>query len=98
MSIRIPVLVALSFGLATHANAASELDHMSCTGSLVQGDDGYHLDPEAGSAPWCPATIPKEFLKRILKTCAVGGRCHIEGAVSGHGMFEWSSVRSVTRR
>jgi hypothetical protein len=33
----------------------------------------------------------------VLRTCAVGSRCHIDGSVHGHGLFEWYRIRSVTR-
>ena len=97
MPIRVTWLCALLFALKANAFAAGDLEHQSCSGSLIRGDDGYQLDPEPGSEPWCSSPIPKELLQIVLRTCSAGSRCHIEGEIRGHGQFEWYRIRSVTR-
>ena len=97
MPIRITWLWALLVVLNTNAFAGGDLAHQSCSGPIIHGDDGYQLDPEPGSEPWCSSIIPQELLQKVLRTCVVGSRCHIEGEIRGHGEFEWYRIRSVTR-
>ena len=103
MLIRITLLFTLLCGLFFFLNAnsiayaAGDLEHLSCSGSIIQGNDGYQLEPDAGAEPWCSSGLPQRLLQKVLRTCAVGSRCHIEGSVRGHGLFEWYRIRSVTR-
>jgi len=99
MSIRITLLCTFLLVSNTNAFAAGEgdLEHQSCSGSIIRGDEGYQLEPDAGSEPWCNSAIPQALLQKVLRTCAVGSRCHIDGSVHGHGLFEWYRIRSVTR-
>jgi hypothetical protein len=63
--------------------------------------DGYTLiaDPDSKSL-WCAASIGEDarspLVKRVLKTCAPGSHCHIEGAFTGHGLFFWTRISSVS--
>jgi len=70
--------------------------HQACSGVLVLEGGYYELKPDAGSGLWCDASVAKELVGRVLKACAVGSRCHIEGSVRGHGVFYWLHISSVT--
>ena len=98
MSIRNTLLCTLLLVLNSGAFAVAEgdLEHQSCSGSIIRGNEGYQLDPDSGSEPWCSSAIPQALLQQVLRACAVGTRCHIEGSVRGHGLFEWYRIRSVT--
>ncbi|MGO9358436.1 MAG: hypothetical protein ACLP1D_12300 [Xanthobacteraceae bacterium] len=98
MPMRLTLLCALLLALNSNAFAqgGADLNRLSCAGSVIHGNEGYQLEADAGSAPWCDSAIPPKLLPRVLRTCAVGNRCHIEGSVRGHGLFEWYRIRSIT--
>jgi hypothetical protein len=88
--------------IAGAADAAGK--RQVCSGVLTKDEDGGHLlKPDAGSSLWCDAYIGDDFhtgdasVSRVLKVCAVGGRCHIEGSFVGHGVFFWKHISSVSR-
>ena len=92
------VLLLLLAGMGDAS--AAPVGRQSCSGVLAQDADGYALvaDPDSKSL-WCAAAIGDDknspLAKRVLKTCKVGGRCHIEGAFSGHGLFFWTQISTV---
>ena len=87
--------------LSTWPGGASSapVGRQSCSGVLMHDDGGYLLLPDPDSTPWCPAYIGDDDkspqARKVLKTCKVGGRCHIEGTFSGHGNFYWTQLSSV---
>jgi hypothetical protein len=91
----------LALLLGTQAGFSASAQRQTCSGILAHDDDGYLLQPDAGTkSPWCPAYIGDDeksaLAKRVLKTCAVGSHCHIEGSFSGHGIFYWMKISSVS--
>ena len=94
-------LAALALLLSINAGSAASGDRQSCSGILTHEDDGYALvaDPNSKSL-WCAASIGERekapLVKRVLKTCAVGTHCHIEGLFTGHGLFYWTQISSVS--
>jgi hypothetical protein len=87
--------------LSTQLGFSASVQRQSCSGILAHDDDGYLLQPDAGTkSPWCPAYIGDDdksaLAKRVLKTCALGGHCHIEGSFAGHGIFYWTKISSVS--
>jgi hypothetical protein len=81
--------------------AAAPVGRQSCSGVLAHDADGYMLvaDPNSKSL-WCDAAIGEgessPLARQVLKTCKIGGRCHIEGSFSGHGIFFWTQISAVT--
>jgi hypothetical protein len=90
-ALMVPVFV--SAGLTA---SPPRLIHQACNGILTLDGSYYELKPDAGSGLWCDASVAKELVGRVLKACTVGSRCHIEGAVRGHGAFYWFKISSVT--
>jgi hypothetical protein len=91
----------LALLLGTQVGFSASVQRQSCSGILAHDDDGYLLQPDAGTkSPWCPAYIGDDdksaLAKRVLKTCALGGHCHIEGSFAGHGIFYWTKISSVS--
>jgi hypothetical protein len=91
----------LALLLGTQAGFSASAQRQACSGILAHDDEGYLLQPDAGTkSPWCPAYIGDDdksaLAKRVLKTCAVGSHCHIEGSFSGHGIFYWTKISSVS--
>src|ERR1700722_5457711 len=97
MSARITLLCCLLLLVSAGSHAKETLDpnRVTCDGVLVLHDSYYRLEPDAGSGPWCDSSITGELVQRVLKACAVGSRCHIDGSVIGHGEFSWFHIRSV---
>jgi hypothetical protein len=96
-----PLVAALALVLSSHSGSAASGQRQACSGILTQDDDGYLLTPDPGTkSPWCPAYIGDDknsaLAKRVLKTCAVGSHCHIEGLFLGHGIFYWTQISSVS--
>ncbi len=91
--------LALAWGTSAGAQAKDkwDLNRLSCTGVLSLDDGAYQLQAEPGAAPWCDASIEGALIQRVLKSCTVGQRCHIEGAVVGHGAFSRLRIRTVAR-
>jgi hypothetical protein len=92
---------ALALLLGTQVGFSAPDQPQACSGILAHDDDGYRLQPDAGTkSPWCPAYIGDDdkspLAKRVLKTCAVGSHCHIEGSFSGHGIFYWTKISTVS--
>jgi hypothetical protein len=72
----------------------------SCTCVLKHNDYGYLLQADPNSkSMWCDSYIGETddsaLAKRVLKTCSVGSRCHIEGSFVGHGVFYWTRITKV---
>jgi len=94
---------ALAWLLSTAAGFSAPDQHQSCSGVLNHDDDGYALiaDPDSKSL-WCAASIGENekspLVKRVLKTCAIGAHCHIEGSFTGHGLFFWTRISAVALR
>jgi hypothetical protein len=91
----------LALLLGTQVGFSASGQRQACSGILAHDDDGYLLQPDAGmKSPWCPAYIGDDdksaLAKRVLKTCALGSHCHIEGTFSGHGIFYWAKISSVS--
>jgi hypothetical protein len=92
--------VALASLLSAQAGFSAPDQRQSCSGVLNHDDDGYALivDPNPKSL-WCAASIGEDekspLVKRVLKTCALGSHCHIEGSFTGHGLFFWTRISSV---
>ena len=95
---RVALLCGLVLLVRTDTSAKEALDpnHVVCSGVLTINDGYYQLNPDVGSGPWCDSSITGKLVKRVLKACGVGRRCHIEGSVIGHGEFSWFRIRSVT--
>ena len=93
------VAAALALLLSAEAGVSAPDERQSCSG-ILNHDDGYALiaDPDSKSL-WCAASIGEDekspLVKRVLKTCAVGSHCHIEGSFTGHGLFFWTRISSV---
>jgi hypothetical protein len=90
---------ALAWLLSTAAGFSAPDQHQSCSG-VLNHDDGYALIADADSKSlWCAASIGENekspLVKRVLKTCAIGTHCHIEGSFTGHGLFFWTRISSV---
>jgi hypothetical protein len=86
--------------LSTQVGFPASAQRQACSGILAHDDDGYLLQPDEGTkSPWCPAYIGDDdkspLAKRVLKTCALGSHCHIEGSFVGHGIFYWTRISSV---
>jgi hypothetical protein len=95
------LVAALALMLSAHSSSAASGQRQSCSGILTQDDDGYLLNPDPNTkSPWCPAYIGDDknsaLAKRVLKTCALGSHCHIEGLFLGHGIFYWTQISSVS--
>jgi hypothetical protein len=84
----------------THAHQHSRSSYFA---AAIRMDGGRRCG--AGRTPiskslWCDAVIGEgenaPLARRVLKTCKIGGRCHIAGAFSGHGIFFWTQISSVT--
>jgi hypothetical protein len=93
-------VAALALLLGTQAGSSASGQRQACSGVLNHDEGGYLLSPDADAkSPWCPAYIGDDdksaLAKRVLKTCAVGSHCHIEGSFSGHGIFYWTQISSV---
>jgi hypothetical protein len=91
----------LALLLSTQVGFSASAQRQSCSGVLAHDEDGYLLQPDAGTkSPWCPAYIGDDdkspLAKRVLKTCALGSHCHIEGSFVGHGIFYWTQISSVS--
>ena len=72
-----------------------------CNGILTHDNGGYMLKPDPDSKSlWCDAYIGEgdgsSLAQRVLKTCVIGSRCHIEGLFRGHGVFYWTQISSVS--
>jgi hypothetical protein len=94
-------VATLALALSPHPGSAASGQPQSCSGILTQDDDGYLLNPDPNTkSPWCPAYIGDDknsaLAKRVLKTCALGSHCHIEGRFLGHGIFYWTQITSVS--
>jgi hypothetical protein len=91
---------ALTLLLGAQAGFSAPDQRQACSGVLNHDDDGYALiaDPDSKSL-WCAASIGEDekspLVKRVLKTCAIGTHCHIEGSFTGHGLFFWTRISSV---
>ena len=70
----------------------------SCTGVLTVENGFYKLEPDAGSVLGCDSFLSENLVQTVLRVCAVGGRCHIDGSVRGHGVCYWLNISSVTAR
>jgi hypothetical protein len=82
------------------AGSSAPVSRQACSGVLTHDVGGYMLKPDAGSKSlWCDAIIGFEerssFAQRVLKTCMIGSRCHIEGSFKGHGVFYWTQISSI---
>jgi hypothetical protein len=92
---------ALALLLGSQAGFSASDQRQACSGVLTHDDDGYMLvaDPDSKSL-WCHASIGEDeksaLVKRVLKTCAIGSHCHIEGSFTGHGLFYWTRISSVS--
>jgi hypothetical protein len=91
------VLLVLGFvGAAQSASGQRQV----CNGVLARDENGLFLerDPESKSL-WCDAYLEKNssLESRVLKTCSVGDRCHIDGKFEGQGVFYWNQIRSVSQ-
>jgi hypothetical protein len=93
--------VALA-AILTPATGAPLSKYQACSGTLVEGDDGYMLKPDAGAGSWCDAIISSgeyiggdNLVPKVLKVCAVGSRCRIKGTFEGHGVFYWNKILEV---
>jgi hypothetical protein len=91
----------LALLLSTQAGFSASGQRQSCSGILAHDDGGYLLQPDEGTkSPWCPAYIGDDeksaLARRVLKTCALGSHCHIEGLFLGHGIFYWTQISSVS--
>jgi hypothetical protein len=90
---------ALALWLSAATGFSAPDQRQSCSG-VLNHDDGYALiaDPDSKSL-WCAASIGEDekspLVKRVLKTCAIGSHCHIEGSFTGHGLFFWTRISSV---
>jgi hypothetical protein len=85
----------------SHLGFAASAQRQSCSGILARDENSYHLEPDEGTkSPWCPASIGDDpsspLVKRVLKTCPLGSHCHIEGSFTGHGLFWWTQISSVS--
>jgi hypothetical protein len=91
----------LALLLGTQAGFSASAQRQACSGILAHDEGGYLLQPDEGTkSPWCPAYIGDDEksaqAKRVLKTCALGSHCHIEGSFVGHGVFYWTTISSVS--
>jgi hypothetical protein len=98
---KVPLAAALALVLSAQAGSAASGQRQSCSGILAHDEDGYLLNPDPDTkSPWCPAYIgdneKSPLARRVLKTCAVGSHCHIEGLFLGHGIFYWTQISSVS--
>ena len=87
--------------LSPQAGFSASDQRQACSGVLTHDDDGYMLiaDPDSKSL-WCAASVGEDeksaLVKRVLKTCAIGSHCHIEGSFAGHKLFYWTQISSVS--
>jgi hypothetical protein len=92
---------ALALLLSSRAGFSASDQRQACSGVLTHDADGYMLiaDPDSKSL-WCAASIGEDeksaLVKRVLKTCAIGSHCQIEGSFTGHGLFYWTQISSVS--
>jgi hypothetical protein len=92
---------ALTLLLSPQAGFSASDLRQTCSGVLTHDDDGYMLiaDPDSKSL-WCAASIGEDEkspqVKRVLKTCTIGSHCHIVGSFTGHGLFYWTRISSVS--
>src|SRR6266567_2822032 len=94
--------LALLLLLSTHVGSATSGQRQSCSGVLTHDEEeGYFLkaDP-ASKSLWCASSIGEDekssLVQRVLKTCAVGSHCQIEGAFAGHGIFNWTQISAIS--
>jgi hypothetical protein len=90
------LMAPLLAGTGLAASAPRSI-HQSCNGVLTLDGGFYELKPDPGSGTWCDSYVADGLAKRVLKACAVGDRCHIEGSVAGHGAFYWIHISSVRK-
>jgi hypothetical protein len=91
---------ALAVLLGAQAGFSAD-QRQACSGILAHDDDGYMLiaDPDSQSL-WCAASFGEDekspLVMRVWKTCAIGSHCHIEGSFTGHGLFYWTRISSMS--
>jgi uncharacterized protein YecT (DUF1311 family) len=99
--IAIALAAALFFvvtvGKPTSARAMSQ----SCLGTLQIDGSVVLLQPDASSkSPWCSANIGEDLssplAKSVLRKCPIGSTCRIAGDFTGHGVFYWTTLKSVS--
>ena len=85
----------------TGEGSSATATRQACSGILTHDSGGYLLKPDPGSKSlWCDAYIGEDekssLARRVLKTCVIGSRCHIEGSFRGHGVIYWTQITSVS--
>ncbi len=100
-SVKAMSIAALVLASSMQLGFSASGQRQSCNGVLILDDGVYRLNADSGNKSlWCAADIGEgdasALAKRVLKTCAVGSHCHIEGSFEGHGIFNWTSITSVS--
>jgi hypothetical protein len=94
-------VAALVLAASAQVAFSAPAQRQSCSGIVMHDEDGYSLNADPNSKSlWCHASIGESenspLAKRVLKICALGSHCHIEGTFEGHGVFYWITVSSVS--